>query len=111
MHTSEINALAPMTASYLARKGVTLTHPRAIALADSVAHGMLDSVNELHAIAKEAGDNRLARLAGWMGDLCFRGAFDPLQPMGDREWEAVESALWQIDANAEVLGTWFTEEV
>lgn len=112
MNTSEINALAPMTAHYLARNGVTLSHPRAIALADCFAHGDLYSVSELSAIAKEAGDKRLARLAGWMGELTFRAVFDPLAPMSSKEaWEAVEDALWQIDANAEVVSTFFTEEV
>ncbi len=105
-------ALAPMTAHYLARVGVSLTNPKAIDLADGFAHGDLGAINGLSAIAHKAGDRRLARLARWMGNLTFRGAFDPLAPMASKEaWEAVEAALWTEQAEAEVLGSWFTEEV
>ena len=110
--TTTSNALAPMTAHYLARVGVSLTSNKAIDLADGFAHGDLGAINALSAIAHKGGDRRLARLARWMGELTFRGAFDPLAPMASKEaWEAVEACLWTEEAEEAVRGSWFTEEV
>lgn len=110
--TTAANSLAPMTAHYLARIGVKLTSPKAIDLADGFAYGDLGAVNALFAIARKGGDRRLARLAQRMGDLTFRGVFDPLAPMASKEaWEAVEACLWTEEAEEAVRGSWFTEEV
>ena len=111
MNTTD-TALAPMTAHYLARIGVALNSPKAIDLADGFAHGDLGAINALSAIARKGGDRRLTRLAQWMGNLTFRGAFDPLAPMASKEaWEAVEACLWTEEAEDAVRGSWFTEEV
>ena len=109
---TEITAHAPMTAFYLNRLGVTLYSVRAMGLADAVAYGSLYAIDEIIVISRLSGDKRLARLANRMGYLYERGAFDPLAPLSDKEiWKAIDDACWQIEANAEVVSTFFTEEV
>lgn len=102
------------TASYLARtlgRGQTLTSASALEIADAVAHGDLGAINAVHALGKRVGDNRLVRLASRMADLSWRGAFDPLAPMGSDAWEVVEEAGWQVEADEVARSTWQVEEV
>jgi hypothetical protein len=102
------------TASYLARtlgRGQTLTSRSALEIADAVAHGDLGAINAVASLGKQVGDNRLVRLASWMGELSWRGAFDPLAPMGSEAWEMVEAAGWQVEAEEAARSTWFFEEV
>lgn len=102
------------TASYLARtlgRGQVLTSVSALEIADAVAHGDLGAINAVHALGKRVGDTRLTRLASRMADLSFRGAFDPLAPMGSDAWEIVEQAGLQVEADEVVRSTWEQVEV
>jgi hypothetical protein len=102
------------TASYLARtlgRGQVLTSASALEIADAVAHGDLGAINAVSSLGKRVGDNRLVRLASVMANASWRGAFDPLSPMGSEAWAMVEEAGLQVEADEVVRSTWETEEV